>query len=207
MRRPPAVALALVALLAGCGGDLAVPGQESVRVTPPSTASTVPKAHETASTSTTTPPWVLTLRQAQVLIAVAHAQARSTTTTVSPVMAVESPLPADGDYHAWPDWHLWRAVGLCEQGAARGGPWDSNGDGIAWHGSPAGGLPGSAYPGGLGLSRDFWRMFRAEAGVAQENGALASPGEQIRVARVGSHNGTRMRGWSSWPTCIKNHGG
>lgn len=114
---------------------------------------------------------------------------------------VDSPsprsLPISGDYHDWPDWRLWHAVGLCEQ---RGdGP-----DGIAWHGSPAGGLPGSGYPGGLGLSRDFWNEFAPLAGVTVTNGAEASPGEQIRVARAGSHDGTRMGGWSSWTSgCVQ----
>lgn len=121
-----------------------------------------------------------------------------TQTTVSPVPAtLDSALPITGDYHTWPDWRLWHAVGLCEQ---RGdGP-----DGIAWHGSSAGGLPSSGYPGGLGLSRDFWNEFAPIAGVTVTNGAEASPGEQIRVARAGSHDGTRMGGWSSWTSgCVQ----
>lgn len=110
-------------------------------------------------------------------------------------------LPTTGDYHDWPDWHLWRAVGLCEQ---RGdGP-----DGIAWHGSPAGGTASSGYPGGLGMSRDFWAQFAPLAGVTVTNGADATPGEQIRVARAGSHDGTRMGGWSSWRSgCVAREGG
>ncbi len=132
-----------------------------------------------------------------------QAATNATTTTVpqvrigTAITATYGDLPITGDYHLWPDWKLWHAVGLCEQ---RGdGP-----DGIAWHGSPAGGLPGSGYPGGLGLSRDFWRQFAPMAGVTTTNGAEASPGEQIRVARAGSHNGTRMGGWSSWGSgCIQ----
>lgn len=130
-----------------------------------------------------------------------------TTTTVSQRHLVDTlrwvqAAQAQADYHNWPDWGLWRAVGLCEQRGS--GRYDSNGDGIAWHGSPAGGFPGSVYPGGLGLSRDFWRMFASRAGVTVTNGAQASPGDQIRVAREGSHNGTRMGGWSSWHSgCIQ----
>jgi hypothetical protein len=130
----------------------------------------------------------------------------STVTPVSPspptsaIGVTASGLPESGDYHSWPDWPLWHAVGLCEQRGT--GPYDSNGDGIAWHGSPAGGEAGSGYPGGLGLSRDFWRQF-APPGFPP-NGAEASPGQQIIVARVGSHNGTGMGGWSSWGSgCIQ----
>lgn len=113
---------------------------------------------------------------------------------------------SSGDYHSWPDWPLWRAVGLCEQRGS--GQYDTHGDGIAWGGSPAGGFPGSAYPGGLGMSVDFWREFAPAAGVAANNGAYASPEEQIRVARVGSQNGTHMRGWSSWTNgCVARNGG
>lgn len=152
---------------------------------------------------------VRTLDMARVLIAEAHAQeaeahAHQPAAVPAPFVqlgpATTTALPITGDYHTWPDWPLWHAVGLCEQ---RG---DTE-DGIAWHGSPAGGLPGSGYPGGLGMSRDFWREFAPIAGVATTNGALASPGEQIRVGRAGSHNGTRMGGWSSWPGCIKRNGG
>jgi hypothetical protein len=28
-----------------------------------------------------------------------------------------------------------------------------------------------------------------------------------RVARAGSHDGTRMGGWTSWPGCVHAHGG
>lgn len=112
---------------------------------------------------------------------------------------------AANDYHNWPDWPLWRAVGTCEQ---RDVPGAANAaDGIAWGGSPIGGSPGSDYPGGLGMSRDFWRVYAPPAGVTVTNGAYASPADQIRVARVGSHNGTRMGGWSSWPGCVQAHGG
>lgn len=123
----------------------------------------------------------------------------------APASTFRSALPITGDYHTWPDWPLWRAVGLCEQGAEAGGPWDTHGDGIAWGGSPAGGLPGSGYPGGLGLGRPFWDQFAAAAGVTITNGAYASPDLQIRVARQGSHDGTRMGGWSSWPDCVQAH--
>lgn len=133
-------------------------------------------------------------------------------------LAVAVPTPADpmpvgvplgattaGDYRSWSDWPRWRAVGLCEQRGT--GRYDTNGDGIAWHGSPAGGLPGSAYPGGLGLSVDFWRQFAPQAGVSVPNGAEASPAEQILVARQGSQDGTHMGGWSSWPGCVHRMGG
>lgn len=149
-----------------------------------------------------------TVYRATLLIAIGSAQQSKagadsgliTQRRAGPIPLAATQLPIDGDYHDWPDWHLWHAVGLCEQ---RGdGP-----DGIAWHGSPAGGLPDSGYPGGLGMSRDFWRIFAPQAGVATTNGALASPAEQIRVARAGSHDGTRMGGWSSWPGCIQRNGG
>lgn len=117
-----------------------------------------------------------------------------------------SALPTTGDYHAWPDWPRWHAVGLCEQRGT--GQYDTHGDGIAWGGSPAGGFPDSGYPGGLGMSVDFWREFAPAAGVSASNGAYASPSEQIRVARAGSHDGTRMRGWSSWTNgCVARNGG
>lgn len=141
----------------------------------------------------------------QQLVLVGRAQgveAAKTTVRAAPVWhaptaAASTPITSAGDYHSWPDWPLWHAVGLCEQ---RG----DTPDGIAWYGSPAGGLPGSGYPGGLGLSRDFWNQFAPLAGVTVTNGAYASPGEQIRVARAGSHNGTRMGGWSSWGSgCIQ----
>lgn len=170
-----------------------------VVIPPTTTTSSAPMT----TTTTTVDPNVRTLNMARVLIAL-----NESTSTTRPArhpaprdiptksFSGDVTLPTAGDYHDWPDWRLWHAVGLCEQ---RG----DTSDGIAWHGSSAGGLPGSGYPGGLGMSRDFWRQFTPIAGVATTNGADASPGEQIRVARAGSHNGSRMGGWSSWRSgCI-----
>jgi hypothetical protein len=177
---------ALSILCVACG-DVPLP---STQGPPPTTVPRVtspvkvlaPKSHPTTTTSSTT-----------------------TSTTISPAVVAYWHAVAD-DYHRWSDWPRWRAVGLCEQGAARGGPYDSNGDGIAWHGSPAGGTAGSGYPGGLGLSVDFWRQFSKAAGVHVSNGAYASPADQIRVARAGAVHG--MGGWSSWRNgCVKRKGG
>lgn len=171
------------------------------------TTTTVPPTTTTTVDLTGVAAWVTGSLRTQWLAAVANnaadaARHAAPTRTLAPASAAPPTVhTADGDYHSWPDWPLWHAVGLCEQQGS--GSYDSNGDGIAWHGSPAGGLPSSGYPGGLGLSRDFWAEFAPAAGVAQTNGAYATPGEQIRVARVGSHNGTRMGGWSSWPGCIQ----
>lgn len=100
------------------------------------------------------------------------------------------------NYRAWPDWPIWHALGRCEQGAQSGGPYDSNGDGIAWHGQPIGGLPGSGYPGGLGMSRAAWNAYRDEAHVSVSNGAYASPADQIRVGREEVRQIGGYHGWA-----------
>lgn len=101
------------------------------------------------------------------------------------------------NYRAWWDWPAWRALGICEQGTQLGGAYDSNGDGIAWHGQPAGGSPGSGYPGGLGMSRAAWDAYRGAARIAVANGAYASPADQIRVGREEVRTIGGFRGWAA----------
>lgn len=200
----------LAAALGSGGGE---PGQ-AVTITVPASVATTTSSSTSTSTSTSTTTIVIDYAAVGRLVQATRATTTTTTIQIGTAITATAGLPTTGDYHAWPDWPLWRAVGLCEQ---RGdGAYDSDGDGIAWHGSPAGGLPGSGYPGGLGLGRAFWSQFAPQAGVvvldehgrargSDTAGAYASPGEQIRVARAGSHDGTRMGGWSSWPHCVRRY--
>lgn len=137
--------------------------------------------------------------QALQAITTALSKLYPTTTTTSvppPAQLIRPPrpqqqpraLPIVGDVTTWPDWPLWSRIGRCEQpGPGLGG--------IYWN-PPAGhsGGPDSDYPGGLGILAHNWDVYRVPAGVETVNGALASPGEQIRVARalvaaVGGYNG------------------
>lgn len=133
-----------------------------------------------------TTPALVAIAQAGRALGAYVAALPTTTTTQPPRPPVTSPpitsAPEShlvvGDYHSWPDWPLWQRIGRCEQP----GP---GADGIYWN-PPAGhsGGPGSTYPGGLGIYSGAWSDYHAEAGVAQTNGAYASPSEQIAVARV-----------------------
>ena len=169
---------ALVAVLSSCG-DIDTP--QRITTTPTYSIASVPSTSSTTSTTSTTRPSTTTT---------STTMSTTTSTTVVPITApppTAAPAPptsSAGDYHAFADWPLWHCIGQHEQGAAAGGPYDSNGDAIAWHGSPAGGLPGSGYPGGLGIMREAWDDARDAAGVTTTNGAEASPAEQIAVARV-----------------------
>lgn len=181
-------------------------------------ARTLPVHHAKVSPSTSAAGRELTVRMAAVLIAEARARQQSVDIgtavqvpsgrVVSPnsrrlitgSMASVVPMSTAGDYHSWADWPLWRCIGQHEQGAARGGPYDSNGDGIAWHGSDAGGGPGSGYPGGLGIMSAAWDDARGAAGVTVTNGAYASPGDQIRVARVIEQR-FGLHAWATWRLC------
>jgi hypothetical protein len=195
LRRPWAILTALA--LTACGSAPQAHQPTTAPQRRPRPAVTTTTARHAPST---VPPTTTTTSSPALTAAGARWVRAATTPTTSPPAPpprATSSLPTTGDYRLWPDWPLWRAVGLCEQ--AGDAP---EGDGIAWHGSRLGGTPSSGYPGGLGESRDFWRQFAPQAGVTTTNGAYATPGEQIRVARAGSHNGTRMGGWSSWPGCV-----
>lgn len=118
---------------------------------------------------------------------IAATAAPATTTTVD-----WQALARAVDYHTWSDWPTWHALGICEQGGN-----SIEGDGIAWHGQPAGGSPDSAYPGGLGMSRDAWAAYRGPAGVTVSVGAYASPADQIRVGREEVREIGSFRGWAA----------
>jgi hypothetical protein len=187
----PITILAMLTVVAvGCGGHRATRIAVGPAVTPDTTVRClVPEG--CAPTTTTT---AHVVRPPKTCAELGGCVPKTTTTTTPPVTVPPAPttttftigtaVAIGGDYRSWPDWPVWRCIGQHEQGAARGGPYDSNGDGIAWHGSPAGGRPGSGYPGGLGILRAAWDDARGAAGVTVTNGAYASPGDQILVARV-----------------------
>lgn len=175
-RKCPASLCALAALLitlTACGG----PSRSSVEISdslPRVTSSSTSTSTSTSTTSTSTTVKVTTTTTIEIDTA---------TRTTTPVTAI-----AD-DYHSWPDWPVWHCIGINEQGG-----YAPEGDGVAWHGQRIGGSASSGYPGGLGIMRAAWDGAREEAGVTTTNGAIASPGEQIRVARVI----LRRHGWRAW---------
>lgn len=130
------------------------------------------------------------------VVAPATTMAPVTTTTVDwPAIArladAEYRAWRAADYHTWSDWPTWHALGICEQGGS-----SPEGDGIAWHGSAAGGSASSAYPGGLGISAEAWDSYRGAAGVSVSVGAYASPADQIRVGREEVREVGGFRGWA-----------
>jgi hypothetical protein len=121
-----------------------------------------------------------------------HATTTTTTTFKKPTLAETllwvAAVRCNQNYHLCADWPMWHALGQCEQGGAA-----PEGDGIAWHGQPIGGSPGSDYPGGLGIMAQAWTENRDAS--MPTNGAYATPGQQIEVARrIRARFG--LRAWS-----------